>query len=252
MGETTTAGSMSIFSFHLAHLPRLTAAGILLRPPKVQGLVHCEVFAGMELGAPIVSARRMQLKRTAVFAEWEDEQSLIAFLAENPLGRKLEKGWHVRMRFLRRWGAVCEFSGLPESAEPANPHEPVVAVTLARLRLPELPRFIHWGRPVESQIRDHPEAALALAGIRLPRTVSTFSIWTSTRAMTGMVSGRDGGKTGRRHARAMAERERRDFHHEFTTLRFRPLSEHGSWEGRSRYMPSANGTAGPRNSSPAD
>ena len=31
---------------------------------------------------------------------------------------------------------------------------------------------------------------------------------------------------------AMVERERRDFHHEFTTLRFRPLSEHGTWEGR--------------------
>ena len=117
------------------------------------------------------------------------------------------------------------------------PDEPVVAVTLARLRLPQLPRFIKWGRPVEAQIRDHPEATLAIAGIRLPRTVSTFSIWTSTRAMTGMVSGRDAGEAARRHTDAMTERERRDFHHEFTTLRFRPLSEHGSWQGRSNYIP---------------
>ena len=33
-----------------------------------------------------------------------------------------------------------------------------------------------------------------------------------------------------RHAIAMQERDRRDFHREFTTLRFKPLSEHGSRE----------------------
>jgi hypothetical protein len=31
----------------------------------------------------------------------------------------------------------------------------------------------------------------------------------------------------------MAERDRRDFHHEFATFRFRPVSEHGAWRGRS-------------------
>ena len=36
----------------------------------------------------------------------------------------------------------------------------------------------------------------------------------------------------RRHADAMVERERRDFHHEFATYRFRAISEHGSWAGR--------------------
>ncbi len=122
-------------------------------------------------------------------------------------------------------------------AEPSELDEPVVAVTLARMRLPELPRFIRGGRPVEHQVRDHREATLAMAAIRLPRTVSTFSIWTSTRAMTRMVFGRDGGETARRHARAMTERDRRDFHHEFTTLRFRPRSEHGTWEGRANYVP---------------
>lgn len=237
MGKTTGAGTMSVYSFHLAALPPLTAVGAMLRRPKAHGLIHAEVFAGMELGAPVVSPRRMQLKRTAVFAEWEDEQALVSFLAENPFGRRLAEGWHVRLQFLRRWGKVSEFSGLPETAERTAPEQPVVAVTLARLRLPELPRFIRWGRPVERQIRDHPEATLAMAGLRLPRTVSTFSVWTSARAMTGMVSGRDAGEAARRHTEAMTERERRDFHHEFTTLRFRPLSEHGSWQGRSDYIP---------------
>lgn len=228
---------MSIYSFHLAHLPLLKAAGGLLRPPKAPGLRHIEVLAGMQLGAAVISPRRMQLRRIAVFAQWEDEAALEDFLAHHPFGRTLNEGWHVRLEFVRRWGEVHELLLEPDGAEHLELDEPVVAVTLARMRLPELPRFIHWGRPVERQIRDHPEATLAMAAIRLPRSVSTFSIWTSTRAMTGMVFGRDNGEAARRHTEAMTERERRDFHHEFTTLRFRPLSEHGSWEGRSHFVP---------------
>lgn len=228
---------MSFFSFHLAHMPLLTAAGGLLRAPKAAGLRHIEVLAGMQLGAAVISPRRMQLRRLVVFAEWETEDALVDFLARHPLGRKLNEGWHVRLEFVRRWGEVRQFENLQDAEVPLGLDEPVVAVTLARMRLPELPRFIHWGRPVERQIRDHLQTTLAMAAIRLPRTVSTFSIWTSTRAMTGMVFGRDDGASAARHTEAMTERERRDFHHEFTTLRFRPLSEHGSWEGRERYIP---------------
>lgn len=228
---------MSFYSFHLAHVPLLQAAGGLLRPPKAPGLRHIEVLAGMQLGAAVVSPHRMQITRMAVFAEWEDESALVEFLARHPFGRTLNKGWHVRLEFVRRWGEVRELTKWPDVAGRLKLDEPVVAVTLAHMRLTQLPRFIHWGRPVERQIRDHPEATLAMAAIRLPRTVSTFSIWTSTRAMTGMVFGRDNGEHARRHVEAMTERERRDFHHEFTTLRFRPLSEHGSWDGRSNHVP---------------
>ena len=118
--------------------------------------------------------------------------------------------------------------------ERSDPCEPIAAVTLARMRLPRLARFIHWGRPVEQQVRDDPATTISLAAIRPPRTVSTFSIWRTTREMTSMTFGRGSSPGSQRHVRAMAERERRDFHHEFTTLRFRPLSEHGMWEGHSR------------------
>jgi hypothetical protein len=228
---------MALHSFHLARAPLGRAAAALARPPAAPGLRHLEALAAMELGAPAVSPRRMRLRRLAVFAEWEDEAALEAFLAERPLGRVLDAGWQVRLEFLRRWGSVRELAHLPADTGRTDPAEPVVAVTLARMRLPELPRFVHWGRPVERQVRDHPETTLALAAMRPPRTVATFSVWTSARAMTGMVFGRDGGDAARRHHEAMAERERRDFHHEFTTMRFRPLSEHGSWEGRSDIVP---------------
>jgi hypothetical protein len=101
------------------------------------------------------------------------------------------------------------------------------------LKLPQIPRFIHWGKPVETLVRDHPGATLALAAFRPPRTVSTFSVWRSQREMVEMVRGQGAVPGAGRHAAAMVERRRKDFHHEFTTLRFRPLSEHGAWNGRS-------------------
>lgn len=232
---------MSLHSFHLAHMPLHRTAGAFLRPPAASGLQHIEVLAGMELGAPVLSPRRMQVRHLAVFAEWADEAALEAFLTRRPFGRTLGAGWHVRLEFLRRWGAVRELAHLPVEAGRTDPGEPVVAVTLARMRLPELLRFIRWGRPVERQVRDHPETTLALAAMRPVRTVSTFSVWTSSRAMTSMVFGRDGGDAAHRHSAAMGERDRRDFHHEFTTLRFRPLSEHGSWAGRSNFIPELSG-----------
>lgn len=227
-------------TFHLAHVPvRITAAAMRRAPTaaEVPGLRYAEALATMRLGAPVVSGHRMQLRRMAFFAHWQDEAALEAFLGAHPLGRRLAHGWHVRLEFLRRWGQVRELGDLPEVADRSDPAEPVVAVTLARMRLPELPRFIHWGRPVERLVRDHPATTLALAAVRPPRTVSTFSIWRSAREMTGMVHGRSDVEAPHRHAEAMLERERRDFHHEFTTLRFRPLAEHGSWEGRTGLVP---------------
>jgi hypothetical protein len=35
----------------------------------------------------------------------------------------------------------------------------------------------------------------------------------------------------------MKERERKDFHFEFTTLRFIPISEHGQWKSKTNFIP---------------
>jgi hypothetical protein len=191
----------------------------------------------MTLGSPILSAGRMQMRNLAVFASWESESALDTFLADTELGRTLATGWHVRLEFLRRWGRVTEFDDLPARARHADPEAPVVAVTLARLELSQLARFIRWGKPVEELVRDHPGATMALAAVRPPRTFSTFSVWRSQREMIEMVRGEGSVPAAERHAVAMAERERKDFHHEFTTLRFRAVAEHGEWEARRDIVP---------------
>lgn len=189
----------------------------------------------MTLGSPLFSMNRILMNKIEVFAQWENEESIDKFLKENKLGRKLLKGWHTRLTYARQWGKIDEFE-IPKESIDLSDEEPVVAVTVARMKLTQIPRFIRWGRPVEKLVRDHPGKTLSTAGIRLPNTVSTFSIWKNKLEMEGMVHGHSSVDRPKRHSNAMVERERKDFHFQFTTLRFRPISEHGSWLGKSNYI----------------
>lgn len=233
---------MTIHTFHLAEVPASVGARALVRPlgdGGRTGLDHAESLSLMRLGAPTFSPDRLQVRRLAVFAQWRDEASVDRFLEEDPLGRALALGWHVRLEFLRRWSTLAALPGLPVRAGTWEQDEPVAALTLARMRLAEVPRFLHWGKPAERLVRDHPAATLALAAFRPPRTIATFSIWRTVREMEEMVHGRSEGPGTQRHSAAMAEQERRGFHHEFATYRFRPVSEHGAWEGRTDFVPRA-------------
>ena len=236
-----------MFSYHLAELPAAVGIRAMWHPPSagdVPGLRHGEALAFMQLASPTVSRQRMQVRRVAYFARWDDEEALDRFLTRHPLGTALADGWHVRMDFLRRFGALACFPDLPGRSGSWVQDEPVVAVTLARLRLPELPRFLRWGKPVERLVVDHPGTALALAAMRPPRHFSTFSLWRSVADMDAMVHGHGpdvpgpgGPVSAGVHTHAMAEQRRRDFHLESAFMRFRPRSEHGSWRGRSGWLP---------------
>jgi hypothetical protein len=231
---------MKVFTLGLAKTPLHLTLSSLYRPPtrsSVPGLVHAECLTPMRLGSPILSPARMQLGKVVMFAAWESEDAVEEFMGTSKLGKAIAAGWHIRMAFLRRWGAVGKLSALPESSGESDPQAPVAAFTLARMRLPEVPRFLKWGRPVEVLVRDHPETTFSMAAIRYPRTIATFSIWKTQQAMVDMVRGKSAVAQPMRHIEAMMERERRDFHHEFTTLRFRPIAELGSWEGRTTLLP---------------
>ncbi|WP_430611765.1 hypothetical protein [Flavobacterium sp. JP2137] len=230
---------MSIFTYHLVKTSYISALKAVLFPMKsenIPGLIHAECMRSMVLGAAVFSPSRILPNQLAVFAQWEDEVALDNFLADNSFGQILATGWHTRLRFLRQWGKISGFQIVDEVLEVDPLNTTVVAVTLARLRLFAVPRFIHWGRPVEKLVRDHPETLLATASIRLPNIVSTFSIWKSQKAMTDMVQGHSAVAQPKRHQVAMKERNRKDFNWEFTTLRFKPLAEFGAWNGQTNIM----------------
>lgn len=143
------------------------------------------------------------------------------FLEKDNFGKVLASGWHVRLKFYRRWGYISELADLPENSVNKNPDAPVVGITLARLKISETIRFLKWGKPVEGLVRDHPGKTFALAAMRPLNTLSTFSIWRSEEEMVEMVKGENV------HGRAIGEQMKKSFHHEFTTMRFYLLGEFG-------------------------
>lgn len=231
---------MNIFSYHLVELPFFVAIKRICSNPiskNTKGLIHAEYMTAMTLGSPIFSPSRVLIRQVAVFMQWENETALNNFLDQDSFGRILAKGWHVRLSFIREWGTFSGFKIPEHKDELESPNSPVVAVTIARMKPLALPRFIHWGRPVEKLVRDHPGTTLSLASIKFPNTVSTFSIWRTEKEMTDMVHGHSSVEKPKRHSDAMKERERKNFHYEFTTLRFKPLAEFGKWKGESNFIP---------------
>lgn len=236
---------MSIFTYHLVKTSYFSAFKIIFFPPNsknIPGLIHAEYMTAMTLGSAVFSPKRMLIREVAIVAQWENESALDEFLMNSKLGKTLAKGWHIRLTFMRQWGKISNFEIPNSPIEIESADNPVVAITIARMKLLEIPRFIHWGRPVEKLVRDHPGTTLSLASIRFPNIVSTFSIWKSQKEMTDMVHGHSTVPLPKRHLNAMKERDRKDFHFEFTTLRFMPISEFGEWNGQTNFIPLPNKT----------
>lgn len=219
-----------IFSFHLVRTPFWKVP----RLQNISGLHHSESFFTMNLGEMIVSPLRYNFKTVATFAWWKDEKALEDFLSHSDY-KLFNDGWHVRMKLYRRWGEINALRNAVINPELAPVDGPVVAVTLARLKLSETLRFTKWGKPVESQVRHHKGNTLSLAAFRPLNTFSTFSIWKNEAEMINMVQGLNK-QDGSDHKLAMQERNRKDFHHEFSTMRFLPLREIGEWNGKSGYL----------------
>jgi quinol monooxygenase YgiN len=226
-----------LFSYHVIEAPFFGVAPRLLSSRAlrhVPGLRHAECLFQMRMGRAVSSPSRYQWNSLVLFAFWESEANLDRFLEAPPYPIFERPAWHMRMRFYRRWGS---FTGLEEAR--LFPDESrqgrVAAVTLARLRLSQTFRFARLGRPVEAQVRDHPGLLHGAVAFRPLNTFSTFSVWESEEAMRDMVRGSTE-RDGPQHREAMVERARKPFHHEFTTLRFVPLSEHGQWPGQTRLL----------------
>ena len=192
-------------------------------------------MTSMTLGSPIMSSQRFLIREIAFFAQWESEEALEDYLKNTDFGKILANGWHVRLGFIRNWGEITGYK-IPKNKHSLNtPNSTVVAVTIAKMKPLAIPRFLHWGKPVEKLVRDHLGTTISMASFSFPNTVSTFSIWKNEKEMTNMSHGHSKMPAPKRHVNAIKERERKNFHFEFITLRFKPLSEFGRWKGKSDY-----------------
>jgi hypothetical protein len=229
-----------IVSVHIAAVGPREAAEVLLRQPRpvrVPGLTYAETTTVAPLGEPLLPPR--QLGRVGMIAAWESDEALDDFSCAHPIGRRLARGWQVRLEPLRVSGAWAGMPGLPARALPVDDTEPVGVLTLGRLRLLRTGAFRRSAAPAEAAAVDSP-ALLAGTGLaRPPRLVATFTLWRSAAAMRDYAYSR-----GASHQAAVSADRERPFHHESAFVRFRPYASRGRWDGHdplADLVPAASG-----------
>src|ERR1044072_7197788 len=218
-----------IASVHLADVGRLRVQRMVLRPldaANVAGMTYAEKGVAADLG------NRLPLPhpgRVGLIACWEDDAALDHFLGAHPLAEHLAGGWHVRLEPLHRFGSWRGVNELPMSDSPAADDEPVVALTLGRLRRIRTREFLKAARPTERDAVENPAVAAVTGFGRLarPRLVATFTIWRSLAAMQ-----EDAFSPGGSPQAADKVDRANPFHSESAFMRFRPYASYGTWDGR--------------------
>jgi hypothetical protein len=217
-----------IVSIHIADVGPRASARALRKPPKPAqspGLTYAETVTTVPLSQSLLPSPR--LGRVGMIAAWEEDGALEDFHRAHPLAETFASGWEVRLQPLRVSGAWPQMPGLPTASLPVDDEEPVVVLTLGRLRLNRALSFLRSSARAEGEAIDD-GALLASTGFgRPPHLVSTFSIWRSFAAMRDYAYAKGGA-----HQAAVSSDREHSFHHRSAFVRFRPYASRGEWDGR--------------------
>jgi hypothetical protein len=162
----------------------------------------------------------------ALIAAWEDDAARDRFESTHPLAERLAAGWHLRLEPLRISGAWPEVPDLLDATRPVDDAEPVVVLTIGRTKPWRLPPFLRAAAGAEADALKEP-GLLAKTGFgRLPRLVSTFTVWRSATEMRDFSYRARGA-----HQAAVAADRSHPFHFSSAFIRFRPYASDGAWDG---------------------
>lgn len=175
------------------------------------------------------TAPSSDLRRSALFAVWDDETDLDRFLADHPIAGRWaggEEAWHVR---LRGAGGHGTWRGFPvvDAIEAGSADGPLAIVTRADVRPPAWRTFARAGRPVSDEVRSA-AGLLAVVGIgEAPiGRLGTFSLWAS------MDDARRFASTMPAHRDVVRRTRAERWYGEELFARFEPYGSTGTWSGR--------------------
>lgn len=169
------------------------------------------------------------LGRTAMFAVWESENHLDAFLEQGGIARRWERAsesWHVRLRTVGghgRWRGVDPLDGL----ETGSTSGPIAIITRADVRPASWRAFRSAAREVDAELH-RAEGLIDVVGIgEAPiGRLATFSLWDS------MQSVRKFAYSMPRHQQVIDETRTGDWYREELFARFEPYASSGTWNGK--------------------
>jgi hypothetical protein len=235
-----------IFSMQLADVGAMTHRGLRGGPDprRIPGLRHAILMITAPLGPGVP---KVALRRAGLLAAWDDDAAFESFLAADPLAERFADGWQTRLQPLRASGDWPAFGDLGVPGPGADDDEPVAVLTLGRLRLGQLPRFLRANSRSSGAAVVHPGFLIGTGLSRPPRVVSTFSLWRSRAQMADYAYGH----APPAHRDALAAHGAKPFHSASTFIRFRPYAHRGQWDGsdplaeleRERQTSSTSGTA---------
>ncbi len=217
-----------IASMHVADVGARAALGVQRRTPKPErtpGLRHADTAGAARLSSSVLP--HPDLGRVGLVAFWDDDASLDRFLAEDPLAEPFASGWHVRLAPLRAHGTWPGLDDDVSTGYRTDLRGPAAVLTVGRLRLSQLPRFVRVSAKAEGRVVQAP-GLVWTSGFTKPPFVATCSLWEDEDALSEYAYG----AAQPEHKDAIAEGRRKAFHNQQAFIRFRPYGSTGSLGGK--------------------
>ncbi|MEM8618080.1 MAG: spheroidene monooxygenase [Actinomycetota bacterium] len=169
------------------------------------------------------------LHRTALFAVWDDEADLDAFLRTHRIAQRWHaaaEAWHVRLRGAGghgTWRGVDVLDGLVPGADDG----PVAIITRADVRRRSWRTFRDAARVVDTELHQS-DGLLAVVGVgEAPiGRLGTFSLWNSLDEAAAFA------RRSPEHVKVIRRTRRERWYGEELFARFEPYDAVGSWNGR--------------------